>query len=273
MSDAKPAADAAKPDKAEAKAAKKNKAKKAAAPGAKKIAHQKHERFRGKKYREAIKKIDRKKLYTVADATKLLTETSVTKFDSSAEVHIKLGIDPKQGDQLIRGTMSLPHGTGKKVRVIAFVEADKVKSCKAAGAVDAGSDELIERIGKGWLEFDVAVASPEQMKKMGKVAKILGQKGLMPNPKAGTVTPTPEKTIEEIQKGRIEYKPDKEGNLHNVFGKVSFGADKLGENLKRYLRTIAEAKPSAVKGVFITTVTVASTMGPGVKVMPGEASK
>lgn len=263
MSDAKAAAEPAKP-------AKKEKTKKAATPG-KKILQQKHERFRGKKYREAIKKVDRKKLYTVAEATKLLTETSVTKFDSSAEVHIKLGIDPKQGDQLIRGTMSLPHGTGKKVRVIAFVEADKVKSCKAAGAVEAGSEDLIEKIVKGWLEFDVAVASPEQMKKMGKVAKILGQKGLMPNPKAGTVTPTPEKTIEEIQKGRIEYKPDKEGNLHNVFGKVSFGADKLGENLKRYLRTISEAKPSAVKGVFIETVTIASTMGPGIKIAPAEA--
>lgn len=269
MSDAKPAAEAAKPVEAATPVAKKTKAKK---PG-KKVVQQKHERFRGKKYREAIKKVDRKKLYSVADATKLLTETSVTKFDSSAEVHVKLGIDPKQGDQLIRGTMSLPHGTGKKVRVIAFVEADKVKTCKAAGAVEAGSEDLIEKIVKGWLEFDVAVASPEQMKKMGKVAKILGQKGLMPNPKAGTVTSAPEKTIEEIQKGRIEYKPDKEGNLHNVFGKVSFGADKLGENLKRYLRTIAEAKPAAVKGVFITTVTVASTMGPGVKVMPGEATK
>lgn len=230
-----------------------------------------YQKKRGKKYQEALKKIDRKKLYTLSEAIGLLKETSVTKFDSSAEVHLNLGVDPKQSDQIIRGTLALPHGTGKSVKVIAFVGDDKVKEVKAAGATEAGSDDLIEKINKGWLDFDIAIATPDQMKKLGKIAKTLGQKGLMPNPKAGTVTPEPGKTIEEIKKGRVEYKLDKEANVHNVFGKVSFDEKKLEENLKRYLKTIHEAKPSSIKGAFINSVTIKTTMGPGIKVNPTEA--
>jgi large subunit ribosomal protein L1 len=227
---------------------------------------------RGKKYRAALEKFDRKKFYTMDEAVKLLEETSTTKFDGTAEVHLKLGLDPKQSDQMIRGTLALPHGTGKQVRVIAFVDEGKVKEAKAAGAVDAGSDELIEKINKGWLDFDVAVATPDQMKKLGKVAKTLGQKGLMPNPKAGTVTPEPAKTIEEIKKGRIEYKLDKEANVHNVFGKISFGAAKLTENLKVYLKTIQEVRPTGIKGNYVNSITVTSTMGPGIKISPNEVN-
>ena len=225
---------------------------------------------RGRKYKEALAKVDRDKLYTLPEAIALLAETSTTRFDSSAEVHMNLGVDPKQSDQTVRGTLSLPHGTGKDVKVIAFVDDDKVKVCKAAGADEAGSDSLIDKIAKGWLDFDVAVASPEQMKKLGKIAKTLGQKGLMPNPKAGTVSPEPEKAIEEIKKGRLEYKIDKEGNLHNIFGKISFGAEKLEKNLKTYLKTIHEVKPGGVKGTYVNTITITSTMGPGIKVNPTE---
>lgn len=243
------------------------------APAAKAVKkpQQKHEKFRGKKYREAFQKIDRKKLYTIKDAIVLLKDAPMLKFDSSCEVHLNLGIDPKQSDQLIRGTLALPHGTGKSVRVIAFVDSDKIKESKAAGALEAGSDELVEKISKGWLDFDVAISTPDQMKKMGKIAKTLGQKGLMPNPKAGTVTAEPGKTIAEIMKGRVEYKIDKEGNVHNIFGKISFSEDNLNENLRKYLHTIHEAKPSGVKGNFINTVTICTTMGPGIKVSPSEA--
>lgn len=225
---------------------------------------------RGKKYREVATKVDRENLYTIAEAVALLEETSTTKFDSSTEVHMNLGIDPKHADQLIRGTITFPNGSGKSVKVIAFVDDGKVKECKAAGADEAGSEELIAKIAKGWLDFDVAVASPDQMKNMGKIAKTLGQKGLMPNPKAGTVTDDPATTIEEIKKGRIEYKNDKEGNLHNLFGKVSFGAEKLEENLRAYLKTVQESKPSGVKGTYIKTITVATSMGPGIKINPAE---
>jgi large subunit ribosomal protein L1 len=228
-------------------------------------------KFRGKKYKAASEKIDKNKLYTVSEAIALLKDSSVTKFDSTAEIHLNLGLDPKQADQMIRGTMAMPHGTGKEVKVIAFVGDDKVKEAKAAGAVEAGSDDLIEKINKGWMDFEIAIATPDQMKKLGKIAKTLGQKGLMPNPKAGTVTPTPGKTIEEIKKGRVEYKLDKEANVHNIFGKLSFDAKKLEENLKSYLKTIHEVKPSGVKGNYINSITVTSTMGPGIKIAPSEA--
>jgi len=224
----------------------------------------------GKKYRAVLENIDRNKLYTIKEAVELLVGSSTTKFDSSSEVAMNLGIDPKHADQMLRGTLAFPHGTGKKVKIIAFVDDGKIKEAKAAGAIEAGSDDLVEKISKGWLDFDVIVASPEQMKKIGKVAKTLGQKGLMPNPKAGTVTPEPVKAIEEIMKGRIEYKNDKEGNLHNIFGKVSFGGDKLEENLLLYLKTIQEAKPSGVKGTYVNSITISTTMGPGIKIDPAE---
>lgn len=218
----------------------------------------------GKKYKEA-KKLVEKPLYEIGEAIVLMKKTSTVKFDASAEVHMKLGLDPKQADQLIRGTVVMPNGTGKKVRVIAFVPEALVKTAKAAGAIEAGLEDLIEKIVKGWMDFDVAVAIPEVMKGLGKIAKTLGQKGLMPNPKAGTVTTDIEKTIGEIIKGKVEFKLDKLANLHNIFGKVSFDPAHLEENLKAFLKAIAAAKPSGAKGIFVQSITIASTMGPGIR--------
>lgn len=219
----------------------------------------------GKKYKEALKVLEGKETVTLDEAAALLKKTSTTKFDSSCEVHIRLGIDPTQADQLIRSTIALPHGTGKTVRVVAFVPDDKVKEAKEAGAIKAGLDDLIEEITKGWLEFDIAVATPDVMKNLGKIAKILGTKGLMPNPKAGTVTPDVGKTIGEITKGRVEYRTDKLGQIHNIFGKVSFSEEHLKGNLVALLKAINDSKPAAVKGAFIQNISVATSMGPGIK--------
>lgn len=204
--------------------------------------------------------------YSLEDAIKLAVETSTTKFDSSVEVHMNLGIDPKQADQQLRSVVSLPHGTGKKLRVIAFTNEDLAKAAKEAGAIEAGAETLIEKIEKGWMDFDVAVATPAMMKGMGKIARQLGQAGLMPNPKSGTVTDNIEAAIKEIMKGQVEFRNDKLSNLHNIVGKVSFGTDKLLENVKVYLKAVQEKKPSAMKGVFINTITLTTTMGPGIKV-------
>lgn len=198
------------------------------------------------------------------EAAALLKKTAVTKFDSSCEIHIKLGVDPTHADQLVRSTTVLPHGTGKKVRVAAFVPEDKVKEAKEAGAVIAGLDDLIEKIQKGFLDFDVTVATPEVMKNLAPIAKILGTKGMMPNPKAGTVTPDIGKAIKEIAGGRVEYRTDKLGQIHQVFGKASFTEDQLVENLKTFLKAVNDAKPSTVKGTFIKNVSVTTTMGPGI---------
>lgn len=219
---------------------------------------------RGKKY-QGVKKLVTQPVYELKEAMVLLKQTSTTKFDSSCEVHMKLGLDPKQADQLLRGTVVMPNGTGKKMKVIAFVPEAQVKVAKAAGAVEAGLEELIEKINKGWLDFDVAVATPDVMKNLGKVAKTLGQKGLMPNPKAGTVTTDVEKTIGEIIKGKVEFRMDKLANVHNIFGKVSFGEAQLEENLKTFLQAVAQAKPSGAKGIFVKSITVKTTMGPGIR--------
>ena len=223
----------------------------------------------GKKY-VAARALVTEPAYEISAAVELLKKTSTTKFDSSCEIHMKLGLDPKQADQLLRGTVVLPNGTGKKVRVIAFVMDSNVNAAKAAGATEAGSEELIEKIVKGWMDFDVAVATPDVMKNLGKVAKILGQKGLMPNPKAGTVTTDVETTINEIMKGKVEFRMDKLANVHNVFGKVSFDTPKLEENLKAFIRAIVAAKPSGSKGIFVRSINVTTTMGPGV---PLDATK
>lgn len=228
-------------------------------------------KMHGKKYRKAAEKIDKNKLYSLVEAVKLARESATTKFDSSVEVHTRLGIDPKKSDQIVRSTVALPHGTGKQLRVVAFVSEDKAGAAKKAGAVDAGEDDLIEKISKGWLEFDVAVATPDVMKKLGKVAKTLGQKGLMPNPKAGTVTPDVISAIGEIQKGKVEFRGDAYGILHNIIGKASFGEDKLLENLKTYLRAVNDAKPKAVKGVYIKTLALTTSMGPSVRIDAGGA--
>jgi large subunit ribosomal protein L1 len=223
-------------------------------------------KIHSKKWRVAREKIDPKNFYSLEDAVKLVCETASTKFDSSVEVHTRLNINPKKSDQIVRATVSLPNGSGKKLRIIVFVAPEKIAEAKKAGAIEAGEDDLIEKIKKGWLDFDVAVATPEVMKKLGKIAKTLGQKGLMPNPKAGTVTPNFVKAIKEIQKGRVEFRNDAAGILHNAVGKVSFEQAKLVENLNTYFKAVSEAKPKAVKGALITGIALASSMGPGVRV-------
>lgn len=225
----------------------------------------------GKKYRTALEKIEKNKLYTIAEAVALAKNTSTTKFDASVEVHTRLGIDTAKSDQAVRATVALPHGTGKTVRVVAFVDDDKAADAKKHGAVEAGDVDLIEKVAKGWLDFDVAIATPAMMKKIGKIARILGQQGLMPNPKAGTVTEDIAATIAEIKKGKVEFRNDKTGILHNVIGKVSFTEDKLSENLKTYLRAVNDMKPKSVKGAFVISLTLATSMGPAVKLDVGEA--
>lgn len=221
------------------------------------------EKKHGKKY-QAAKKLIEQKFYTIDEAIELLKKTATTKFDSGCEVHLNLGLDPAQADQNIRTSVELPHGTGKVVRVVAFVGEDKMKEAKAAGAIEAGTVELIEKISKGWTDFDVAIATPDQMKDLGKIAKILGQKRLMPNPKAGTVTMEVTKTITALRKGKIELRLDKQANLHNIFGKVSFDNDKLKENLKTFLRSVQEARPASTKSTYVKSLTVTTTMGPGI---------
>ncbi len=227
---------------------------------------------RGKKYIESVKKLTKEK-YEISEAIDLLKKTSVGKFDSSAEIHFNLNIDPKKADQAIRGTLNLPHGSGKKVRIAAIVGDEKIKEAKDAGADEAGLEDLISEFEKGKINYDVIVATPDVMKKIGKVAKTLGQKGLMPNPKAGTVSANIVETIKEIKAGRLEYRNDKEGNIHSVFGKISFKNEELENNLKSFLRIIRDAKPSTIKGSFIKSITLASTMGPGIALDINEVLK
>ncbi|MEN9560982.1 MAG: hypothetical protein RIQ56_255 [Candidatus Parcubacteria bacterium] len=222
-------------------------------------------RRRGKKYAEK-KALVQKPLYPIAEATALLTKLSTVKFDATAEVHIRILADTTQADQLVRTTVPLPHGTGKSVRIAAFVPDDQIADAKKAGADLAGNDDLVKEIEGGKIDFDVTVASPKVMKSLGKVAKILGQKGLMPSPKAGTVTENITKVIEELKKGRIELKMDKQAIIHAVFGKVSFGPEKLKENLETLLHAVKEAKPAGIKGEYIASVSISPSMGPGIKV-------
>lgn len=222
-------------------------------------------RRHGKKYAEKVA-LRTKETYSVAEACMLLPQLSTATFDATAEVHIRINADTTQADQLVRTTVALPHGTGQKVRIAAFVPDDLVKEAKDAGAVIAGNDDLIKQIEEGKIDFDIAVAVPEMMKSLGKIAKTLGQKGLMPNPKAGTITPNVARTIEELKKGRIECKMDKQGIIHAIFGKVSFGGDKLQQNLEALMHAINEAKPTGIKGAYIASVTIAPTMGPSLTV-------
>jgi len=220
---------------------------------------------KGKNYREAKKKLSEKELFGLSEAIKLLKETSSAKFDEAVEVHFNLNIDPTKADQALRGTITLPHGSGKKVKIAAVVTDDKVKVAKDAGADEAGLEDLIAEFQKGKVNYDVIVATPDSMKLLGKVAKTLGQKGLMPNPKAGTVTNDIAKTIKEIKAGRLEYRNDKEGIIHSLIGKISFKDEELENNFKSYLKLIRESKPVAVKGSFIKSITLTSTMGPGIR--------
>jgi large subunit ribosomal protein L1 len=223
-----------------------------------------------KRLNETAKLVDKMKLYVLDDAVGLVKQTAKAKFDETIELHIRLGIDPKQSDQMVRGTVSLPHGTGKTLRVAVIANGDKVKEAEAAGAAVAGSDDLIEKISKGWLEFDVLVATPDTMKNLSKLGKVLGPKGLMPNPKAGTVTVDVAKAVKELKLGRIEYKCDSYGIVHCSIGKASFTADKLRDNAKTLMETLIKAKLSASKGQYVKSVSMSSTMGPGIRLDPSQ---
>ncbi|HHH82122.1 MAG TPA: 50S ribosomal protein L1 [Chloroflexi bacterium] len=227
----------------------------------------------GKKYREALAKIDRDKLYEPMEALELARETSFTKFDGTIEVHIRLGVDPRKADQLVRDTVMLPHGLGKTVRVLVFAEGDAARAASEAGADYIADDELIARIQKGWMEFDAAVATPNMMGKVGRLGKILGPRGLMPNPKAGTVVPEEDlpRVIGELKAGRVEFRVDRTGNLHVPIGKASFETQKLYENMAALIEAVRRARPPSTKGTFMRKITVASTMGPGIRVDPNAA--
>ena len=219
---------------------------------------------RGKKYLEKAKLVEPRKKYGLEEAVSLVKQTSITKFDGTVNLSIKLGIDPKRSDQSVRGTVNLPGGTGKKTRVIVIAKGEKIKEGEKAGADASGGDDLIEKISKGWTDFDVAIATPDIMSSVGKLGKVLGQKGLMPNPKTGTVTFDVGKTVAEFKAGKVEYKTDKTGVVHVPIGKTSFGEDKLKANLKSVIDAVDKAKPSSVKGIFIRSVAVSATMGPAV---------
>jgi large subunit ribosomal protein L1 len=221
---------------------------------------------RGKAYREAISKIDKTKLYEPVEALKLVRELATAKFDETVEAHIKLGVDPRHADQQVRGTVSLPHGTGKTLKVLVFAKGEKVKEAELAGADYVGADDLAEKIQAGWFDFDVAVATPDMMGVVGKLGKILGPRGLMPNPKAGTVTFDVERTIKELKAGRIEFRVDKTSIVHVPIGRVSFDIEKLEDNLNTFAEALLKAKPAAAKGQYMRSVNICSTMGPGVKV-------
>ncbi|MEJ3746077.1 50S ribosomal protein L1 [Actinomycetes bacterium KLBMP 9797] len=223
---------------------------------------------RSKKYRQAFEQIDRAKLYPPVDAIKLAKETSPAKFDATVEVAMRLGVDPRKADQMVRGTVNLPHGTGKTVRVIVFASGAKAEEATNAGADEVGTDELVARIQGGWLDFDAAIATPDQMAKIGRIARILGPRGLMPNPKTGTVTMDVAKAVSEIKGGKIAFRVDKHANLHLIIGKTSFPEEKLVENYAAVLDEILRVKPSAAKGKYLRKVTVATTMGPGVPIDP-----
>ena len=223
--------------------------------------------FRGKKYQDAIKKIDKNNLYDTAEAMGLVVETATAKFDETVELHVKLGVDSRHADQQVRGAIVLPHGTGKTQRVLVFAKANKADEARAAGADYVGDMDMVEKIQKeNWFEFDVVVATPDMMGVVGRLGKVLGPKGLMPSPKAGTVTMDVTKAVNEIKAGKVEYRLDKTNIIHCPIGKVSFGAEKLTENFNALMGAVIKAKPAAAKGQYIKSCTVASTMGPGVKV-------
>ncbi len=219
----------------------------------------------GKKYLEAAKLVDHERLYPPQEAAELIKQTTTVNFDATVEAHLRLGIDPRHADQMVRGTVVLPHGTGKVVRVAVFAQGEKAQEALRAGADEVGADDLVKKVEAGWLEFDVALATPDTMGMVGKLGKILGRRGLMPNPKAGTITFDLERAIKEVKGGRVEFKVDKAGIVHTIVGKSSFEATALVENLATLVDAINRAKPSGSKGQYIRTLTIASTMGPGIK--------
>lgn len=228
---------------------------------------------RSKAYRQAMELIDPDRLYAPGAAMAIAKQTAKTKFDPAIEVSMRLGVDPRKADQMVRGTVNLPHGTGKTARVIVFAAGEKAEEARAAGADEVGSDELIDRVAAGWTDFDAAVSTPDLMGKVGRLGKVLGPRGLMPNPKTGTVTMDVAKAVEEIKGGKIEFRVDKNSNLHFPVGRASFSEDQLTDNYLAALDEILRAKPSAAKGRYVKKVTVSSTMGPGIPVDPQATSR
>lgn len=223
---------------------------------------------RGKKYIEARKKIDRVKRYDLKEGLELLPQISYVKFDETIEVALRLGVDPRHSDQMVRGSVALPNGLGKKVKVLVFAKGQKEKEAEEAGADYVGAEELIERIQKGWIDFDKAIATPDMMGAVSKLGKILGPRGLMPNPKVGTVTFDVAKTVKEMKAGRVEFRVDKAGNLHAPIGKLSFGMERLTENINAFLDTVVRLKPPSSKGTYIKGIAICTTMSPGIKIDP-----
>jgi len=220
---------------------------------------------RSKNQNEVREKVDRTKRYSLVEAVKILKENSYCKFDETIEVVTRLGVDPKHADQMVRGTVALPHGTGKKVRVLVFAVGDKETEAKEAGADFVGSDEYVKKIQDGWLDFDVAVATPDMMKIIGRLGKILGSRGLMPNPKAGTVTMDVLRTVKELKAGRIEYRVDKQSNVAIGVGKISFPEENICDNIKTFINALVKAKPASAKGAYMKGISISSTMGVGIK--------
>ncbi|HPU01677.1 MAG: 50S ribosomal protein L1 [Firmicutes bacterium] len=226
----------------------------------------------GKKYREARQQVDRETLYSPEEALELVKKLSRAAFDETVELAVRLGVNPKYADQQVRGSVVLPHGTGKTVRVLVFAKGDKAREAEAAGADYVGGEELAAKIQGGWLDFDVAVSTPDMMGTVGKLGKILGPRGLMPNPKSGTVTFDLARTIAEFKAGKVEFRTEKAGNVHVPIGKVSFGLEQLQENFYSVIEALLKAKPPAAKGQYLRSVTVSSTMGPGIKISPQKAA-
>ena len=227
-------------------------------------------KHRGKAYRAVLVKVDRGQRYLLEEGLRLVRETGRAKFDETVEIAVRLGVDPRQADQNIRGTVMLPHGTGKPVRVLAFAKGEKDKEAREAGADFVGAEDLIKKIKEGWVDFDKAVATPDMMGAVGRIGKILGPRGLMPNPKTGTVALDIAKAVKEIKAGKLEFRVDKAGIVHVPIGKISFGSDKLLDNARVVLTSILRAKPASVKGNYLQGVTLSTTMGPGVKVDPSQ---
>jgi large subunit ribosomal protein L1 len=228
--------------------------------------------MRSKRYNQSVTKIDRNKEYSVEEAVKLLKESATARFDETVEIAMRLGVDPRHAEQNVRGTVTLPNGTGKNVRILVLTKGDKVDQALKAGADFAGLEEFVEKIQKGWLDFDVVVASPDVMSVAGKLGKILGTRGLMPNPKSGTVTMEIESAVKEIKAGKIDFRVDKTGIVHSGIGKVSFGEEKLVENAKAFITTIVKLKPPAAKGTYLCSISLSSTMGPGIYVEKGQSA-
>ncbi|MEA2646104.1 MAG: large subunit ribosomal protein [Chloroflexota bacterium] len=235
--------------------------------------HQEEDMPHSRRYREAADKIDPDRDYAPTEAVALAKETSATKFDSTIEAHVRLGVDPRHADQMVRGTVVLPHGTGKKQRIVVFAQGEKQREARDAGADEVGGDDLAKRIQDGWLDFDVALATPDMMGVVGRLGKVLGPRGLMPNPKSNTVTFDLARAIKDVQAGRVEYRVDKTGVVHSVIGKASFSEDQLLDNFSALMESIVKAKPSTAKGVYVKSVFLAGTMSPSTRVDPAAAGK